>query len=145
MGIYSDRDLSSSFEGDIVLSGNGDLELASTYESQKAAINFIVRTDKGGYRPDYRLGADLGTFMGERNNKDTATTIEASILQNLTEFVLDGQDVAVHAIPISMDELGVFIEVGGDYMDEDGNLLVIAPEMLTYTFPFLNGEATPHV
>ena len=145
MATYVDRDLSASLSGDLILSANGDLQLADTYESQKAAINFIVRTDRGEYRPDNRVGADIGSFIGEKHTREAAEAIENSVRQNITQFVMAREDVAVHVIPIAYDEAGIFIAIGGQYIDSDGNLLDVEPEMLTYRFPYSEPDPTPLV
>jgi hypothetical protein len=141
--MYNTRDIGVSFSGDVNIGANGDIELANSFESIKGAINFIVRTDKGDYAPDVRIGGDLGTFVGDRLSKATTMAMEASLKDNLSRFVLNPSDYQVHAIPVTHENVGVFIALAGQYIDENGNLLDVDPEIITYDFPFYEGSPTP--
>lgn len=143
MSIYSERGVATNFSGDIQLGANGDLKLADSYETQKAAINWFMRTNKGDYVPDQRLGCDAGRFIGDKMSRRAADQLESSALGNLTKFLVSRSDIDVNAIPIDSDTLGIFVTVGGKYLDSDGNLLDPGTEIITYTFPYLEGEPTP--
>ena len=141
MSVYSSQDISTSFSGDIELSVNGDLKLADSYESHKNAINFLLRTNKGEFKPDKRIGCDLGTFVGQNNYTTVFSEIEDRCSENIQKFIMSRTDFAVHSMPLSHDEAGVFVVVGGTYVDKDGNLLENnGPEVITYVFPFLEGQ-----
>ena len=140
MSVYTARDIAVSFEGDIQLDPNGDIKLANSYESHKAAVNYLLRTDKGDFKPDKRVGCDLGSFIGENNLDETYLAMEDSSIENISKFVLDRTDFSVHVVPIAINEAGVYIVVGGSYMGDDGALLDTEPEILTYIFPFLDGS-----
>lgn len=143
MAIYNERDLAIGLSGDISIAAGGDLELASAYETQKDQVNFYFRTNKGEYQPDRRVGCDVGEAIGESMTAEGLRAIEHTATAALAKFVLHRSDFRVDAIPLSVQEIGVFVTVGGQYLDEDGNLEVGDPEVLTYNFPFFDGDPTP--
>ena len=140
--MYNLRDIGLSLSGDIELSANGDLKLGDAYESIKSAVNYLARTDKGEYKPDIRIGGDTGRAIGENMDQESLRQIERSIRENLNDFLLNSQDFQVHAIPVEDDVVGVFIAIGGQYLDDDGNILDTDPEVISFAFPF-NGDPTP--
>jgi hypothetical protein len=143
MGNYYIRGIGMTTSGDISIGANGDLELSNSYETKKAAINFLLKTDKGQYRPDPRIGCDLGTFIGSQNFSETFTAMEKSARANIVKFILDPTDVQVHVMPLDQNNAGIFLIVGGDFSDENGNALTDArPEVLTYVYPFTDGQPT---
>lgn len=141
--MYILRDIESSVSGDVVIGANGDLSLADSFETVKLAVNFITRTDKGDYQPDARVGGDLGANIGENLSKEVTTAMENGLTQNLSKFILNPSDFQVHAIPIEHDTVAVFVAVGGQYLDNDGNILDVNPTVLSYTFPGYEPDPTP--
>jgi hypothetical protein len=141
MSVYSTQDISISFSGDIEFSANGDVKLADSYESHKNAINFLLKTNKGDFKPDKRVGCDLGNFIGQNNSESIYGEIEDNCSENIGKFIMSKSDFTIHSMPLSHDEAGVFVVVGGTYVDKDGNLLENnGPEVMTYVFPFLDGQ-----
>ena len=144
MALYNVQDIYSSFSGDVEVGANGDLKLADSHESIKSAVNFLLRTDKGEYRPDVRVGADLGRYIGETNNTRNQIAMEHGIKDNISLFLMAPEDFEAHVIPLELNELGVFVTIAGQYMGTDGNLLDIETEILSYTFPYLeDSHPTP--
>ena len=143
MGLYSARDIYSTMSGDIALESNGDIKLANSHESISGAINFLLRTDKGGYVPDRRIGADLGTFIGESLTSSLIYDMQGSAIANLTEYVIDRRDIEVRAFPLSNDEAGIVVVFAGTYVDEDGNVVDVTPHTINYLYPYIEGEPTP--
>lgn len=142
MGVYISQGIGSSFEGDINISAHGDVELADSYETVKSAVNFLIRTDKGQYRPDKRIGCDLGTFIGENMYQDIYPIIEETAKENITTFLMTSTDIRVDAVPVDFNVLGVFVTTRGEYLDQDGNLIESEVETMSYVYPFLSGEPT---
>lgn len=143
MAIYSSRDISLNLSGDIDIGSNGDIKLADSYESVKSQINWFLRTDYGDYQPDDRLGCNAGYYIGKEMSRDNLVSIEDTVRAALVKYVVVSQDINVDAVPLSQEEIGIFVTLRGDYLGEDGNLLVTTPEVLTYTFPYLEGSPTP--
>jgi hypothetical protein len=141
--MYFLQDINTTQAGDLIVSANGDLELGDSFETIKSAVNFIARTDKGGYLPDIRIGGDLGAGIGGQMNKQTLMSMEASLRDNLAKFILNPSDFRVHVIPLTTEDVGVFVAIGGQYTDADGNLIDVTPEIISYSYPFLEGSPTP--
>ncbi len=140
MSIYSTRDISLTLSGDIEIGANGDIKLATSHETVKNQINWFLKTDKGQYQPDVRLGCNVGIFIGDSMSDDLLVSMEDTVRAALHKYVVLPQDIRVDALPISYDEVGVFVTLVGQYLDDDGNLLDTTPEVITYTFPYLEGS-----
>ena len=140
MGVYSARDIYSTTNGDLEVGSNGDLKIATSVESISGAINFVLRTDKGGYVPDNRIGADLGTFVGQTMSSSLVYDMQNSALANLTEFVIDLTDIELRVFPLSNDEAGVVVVYAGTYIDQDGNVIDVDPQTINYLYPYIEGE-----
>lgn len=143
MGVYSARDIYSTTNGDLEVGSNGDLKIATSVESISGAINFVLRTDKGGYVPDNRIGADLGTFVGQTMSSSLVYDMQNSALANLTEFVIDLTDIELRVFPLSNDEAGVIVAYAGTYIDQDGNVIDVDPQTINYLYPYIEGEPQP--
>jgi hypothetical protein len=138
---YFVNDIFANTSGDIEILSNGDIKLADSYETIKNAVNFLVKTDKGQYIPDKRVGCDLGRFMGQNTYEEVFDSMEVAVYSNITKFVLDPTDIQVHAMPIDQNNAGVFLLVGGAYFDEIGNPLTgNVTEVLTYVYPYAEGQ-----
>lgn len=141
--MYIVRDIETTTNGDIVIAPGGDVSLANSFETVKATVNFIARTDKGGYQPDRRIGGDLGVNIGSSMSKESTSSMENGLRANLSKFILNPSDFQVHAIPIEINTVGVFVAIGGQYLDEDGNILNVESTVLSYTFPYFDGDPSP--
>ena len=139
MGVYALRDVFSTTDGDIVIDSKGDLKLAESIESISGVANFIIRTDRGEYVPDNRVGADLGSFIGSNMTYTLTDEMESNLIQNLTKFAIARSDLQIHAFPLSHEEVGIIIGYGGVYIDKDGNVMDTTTHVLKYTFPYLEG------
>lgn len=143
MSIYAQEDIYLDFSGDIAIGSNGDVKLATSLESQKSVVNFLLRTDKGEYVADTRIGCDLGSFIGEPLDREHFVSIEDKIKKNLTEFAVAISDLKVAAVPISKTEIGIFVGLAGSYIDQEGNIIESQPQLLSYRFPYLEGGPIP--
>jgi len=143
MGIYSSRDIYTNISGDIEIGSNGDIKLANSYESVKSQINWFLRTDYGDYQPESLLGCNVGSYIGKELSNDMLVSIEDSVRAALVKYVVTYQDINVDALPMSQEDVGIFITLRGQYLDKDGNLLDTTPEVITYNFPFLEGAPSP--
>lgn len=132
-----------NLSGDLEVDAKGDIKLADSYESKKSAINWFLRTDKGEFFPDKRLGCNVGTFIGKKMSNANLNQLELSINRNLTKFAIAPTDVRVDVVPISHEEAAIFVSVKGKYLDDDGNVLDSDTEVIKYIFPYLEGEPTP--
>jgi hypothetical protein len=141
--MYSVRDIYAGLSGELEIDSKGDIKLGDAFESMRGAVNFIARTDKGDYVPDSRVGGDPGAYVGEPLSKDVTLSLENSIKGNIERYVMNSEDFTVHVIPISHEDVGVFIGVGGEYIGSDGNLIEITPEVITFSIPHVDISPTP--
>jgi len=141
MAIYIAKDIYTTFDGDISVGSNGDVRLGDSYESHKSAVNFLIRTDKGEYQPDKRIGCNLGVFIGDHHTEEMHQSMEDTIKDNISKFVLAASDMQVHVMPLSETNAGVFLIIGGQYSDLEGSKIeTAAPEILVFDFPYSDGE-----
>lgn len=140
MGIYIDSDIKSSFEGDIELSSKGDLKLANPSESFSSVLNFIMRTDPGQYRPNPSVGANLGFFVGEKNDTETHEEMEESINQALSR-VFDLKDFRADVTSFSQNEAMCVVFLKGTYLI-DNEFKEIERMTFTYGYPYIKGSPT---
>jgi len=139
---YNQVDIYMGLSGDFQLGSNGDIMLAESFESTKQTVNYIARTDKGDYIPDGRIGGDLGTFVGDILDEEILSNMERSLSSNLSRFILNESDFKVHCMPISINDVGVFIVLGGQYLDKDGNILDTDTEVISFSFPYAEGSSS---
>ena len=143
MSVYSERDIAINFDGDLEIGAGGDIVLSNSFDTQKAAVNWLLRTNKGEYQPDVRLGCDVGTFIGKTMTNSIINNMEGVVLSNLVKFIISRSDVRVDIIPIAHDELALLVSIAGKYLGDDGNLLDSGQTVLKYVFPYLEGSPTP--
>ena len=142
MAIYFTRDIEQTFDGDLGVDPKGDLALAGTRESHVAAVNFILRTDRSDYQPDRRVGANLGSYIGETNNRETHDKMEFSITRAITDGVYSKEDLLVAVVPTDCNEAAAVIQLQGTYV-QDGKQVADPGTTLTYRFPYIAGELIP--
>lgn len=138
---YIFQDIYMTPEGDLDISAAGDIKLADSFETVKQIATFIVKTDKGDLVTNNNIGADLGVFYGRGMSKSTLVSMEKSIFFNLQNYILSPSDFQVHCIPVEHDTVGVFVAIGGTYLDIDGKELEAGSEVLQFVFPY--GEGSP--
>ena len=143
MGQYIQRDIGSNFSGDLTVGNNGDLSLATTFDTQVALANFWVRTDNADYVPGPDVGANLGEFVGEMNSRTTLQQMEDQTYDSLVKNLFYPADLAVKAIPFDKHEALVAVQVAGDYLNNSGQFVSATPTVFTYLFPYVDGNVIP--
>ena len=143
MGLYVQRDAGSTFSGDLSLSSRGDLELASSVDSQKNVTNFWLRTDFGEYAAENSVGCNLGAFVGARLTEDVLSNMEAVVVSSLRTTIFAQPDVEVAVVPFDTEEALVVVNFAGTYLDNSGNFVDIQPQRVLYTFPYIESNPTP--
>lgn len=136
---YSARDIETNFDGDIVLSDVGDIKLANSLVTHKAAANFLLRTNYREYAPDESVGCNLGSFVGKMNTRENAEYMQSIINSTLKTRVFSTVDVDATVVPFDIDEVLCVITIAGLYVID--NALVSAEgETIAYAFPYLEGR-----
>lgn len=145
MGIYELRDIGSDIGGDIELNSQGDLKLATSYDTMFNILNFWIRTDYGDYAANYSIGCNIGSFVGEKNSEEVLEDMESQTLDSLVRNVIYPEDLQVKVVPLNNEEVLVATQMRGSYIDPDGNLYTAPGKVLTYTFPYIKGIIDPIV
>jgi len=143
MGLYILLDAASTFSGDFTLSNQGDVALANTFNSQVSAANYWLRTDHSDYAASTEVGANLGEFIGENNTEETLEAMEEQTFDSLVRNLFYPEDIRVEAVPFDYDEALVAVQIRGDYLDDQGEFITVEPQIITYLFPYIDGEVFP--
>ena len=144
MATYIDQDIASTFEGDIVLSPIGDLKIADSLETHKAAANFLLRTDYGDYAADRTVGCNLGSFIGELNTSANHDKMELLINRGLQSQIFSAEDVSATVVPFDIEEALCVVQIAGNYL-VSGEIVYAIDQKISYLFPYIEGEPTPLV
>jgi hypothetical protein len=142
MAMYVDRDIESNFSGDLGLDTKGDLGLADSLETHKAAANFVLRTDFGEYQPDGSVGANLGSFIGLRNVQETHELMEYNVNKALKEEIFSETDVLSQVVPFDIHEALCVVSLAGLFFI-DGEFTSVEDDRIAYTFPYIEGSPSP--
>lgn len=142
MVTYSERDIYSSFEGDICIDGKGDLRIGTSLETYKSSANFVLRTDYGEYQPDRDVGCNLGHFIGEPNTSRTHESMESNINRSLKGEIFSESDVSATVVPFDTNEALAIVNLAG-YFLIDGKITYVEEDRLMYQFPYIEGRITP--
>lgn len=142
MALYPLQDLASTFSGDLLSNGRGDLLIADALDTIKSAVNFVLRTDHGDYAPRPEVGANLGSLIGELMSEEQQKIAESMITRSTTTNLLSPGDIMATVVPVSEQELACIIQVRGNYLIS-GQIQAVDSELITYSFPYLAGPLTP--
>ena len=109
---YSEVDIYVSPSGDMQISANGDLQLATPTGVLQQDIAFRLRTNQYDFAPHVDLGANLDSLVGEPNTKALCNTGEQYIINSLT---FDGRvspgDLMVKGVPINLYSIVYYLFV----------------------------------
>lgn len=136
MGVYIDKDISTTFEGDINLSDSGDLGLANALDTYKSVANFLLRTDYGDYAPNITVGCNIGSYIGQNNTKAIQEQLEYNVNKVLQTKVFSLTDARADVVPFDVDEVICIISIAGSYLI-DGQIQYFSSERIAYTFPYI--------
>ena len=144
MATYIDKDIASTFGGDILIDSRGDIKISDALETHKSAANFLLRTDYGDYAPDKTVGCNLGSFIGENNTIENHDKMEFNINRSLQSQIFSSEDVLATVVPFDIEEALCIVEIAGNYL-VDGEIKYNIDQKIAYTFPYIEGEPTPLV
>ena len=144
MATYIDRDIETTFAGDIVLDGRGDIKIANALETYKSAANFVLRTDFGDYAPQPTVGCNLGSFIGQPNNSESHEQMEYLVNKVLQQELFTLTDARADVVPFDINEALCVVSIAGNYL-VDGEIKNFNAVQISYQFPFIDGNPTPLV
>jgi len=142
MATYVDSDIASTQGGDIIVDSKGDIKIADSLETYKAAANFLLRTDYGDYAADINVGCNLGVFIGESNTPKIHAKMESNINRTLQNNVFSSADVNAVVVPFDHEEALAVIQIAGTYV-VSGEFVEAIDQKIVYTFPYIEGEPSP--
>ena len=143
MGLYTHFDVGSTFSGDLQLDSKGDIRLANSYNTQLAIANYWLRTDHGDYAASLDVGCNLGEFIGGQNTEKTLDEMRDQAYDILVKNVFFPEDIAVQTAPIDVHEALVAVQIRGEYMNISGEFEQPTPQVISYVFPYIDGQAFP--
>ena len=137
MASYFGFDVKIGADGDLSVNSQGDLELATSPESLRQALQFMISTDFREMDTLPSFGANLGTLVGADNVNAVLEAIPTQIRDALfRDGVAENEDVSIHAIPISEDQIYLRIETTGTFFDQDGEVIDTTQIELKFLFPY---------
>ena len=147
MAIYTSVDIQTTDGGDLLLDGVGDFKLADTRRTVAQAINNLLLTDKGELLTDQSFGANLGNYIGERNNDATRSLIQQEIMLSVRQQgLVDIRDFEVDVIPVDIGTAAVICTVNGAWFNTQPSgefdttfLADLTDITMAYTYPFIKG------
>ena len=142
MGLYAGQDLAVTAGGDLEVGGNGDLLLASEVRTVAQHAAFLVRTDHGDYRPDVRVGCNLGTLIGRSNTPETKALVRSYVREELEDKVFHPGDAEIKLALLDPYMLLLAIKAAGTFMDSSYNLNE-QEVRLAFEFPYLDRAPEP--
>lgn len=142
MGLYAGRDLAITVGGDVEVASNGDLKLASEPQTVAQHASFLIRTDRGDYRPDARLGCNLGTLIGLPNTQETKVLAKSYVREELDEHVFFPQDYFIKLAALDIYTLFLLVKAKGTFLNSD-NQFSEQEVVLTFEYPYLDRAPEP--
>lgn len=140
MAIYVGQDLKSDYSGDLIVNAKGDFEIGSSTNTYIDQISFILRTISQDFAAsNYTLGANLHEFIGELVTENLYRDIEYRIISSLSKRLLKKNDLTVEVVPIDSDEILVYINVDGLFVDNNGRYESEILEAI-FSFPIFEGD-----
>ncbi len=139
MAVYSNRDIESSFEGDLEIDSKGDLKLADALVTYKSAANFVLRTDYGHYAPNNTVGCNLGSFVGKTNTPENHRFMEYNIEKTLKERIFSNTDARATVVPFDINEVLCLVDIAGAFLI-DNVIQVVEEQRIAYTFPYISSD-----
>lgn len=109
---YDDIDFDFTWDGDFTLDECGDLK-DTTYDylqSLKQEIQTYIKSSIGDWKEEPSVGASLDDFVGEPNNRITASEMKARVESSLSEIV-NLQDLSVRIVPVGIYNVLVILTV----------------------------------
>ena len=146
MTIYILQDIETTDDGDLVIDTFGDLKVASPMRTMSQCMNNLMLTDKGDLKTDPTFGANIGAYIGSKNDQMTHRNMELDIMQaSEDQGAAIPKDFTVDVVPIDVDTVGVIAQIKGAYLYQptDGltPLATTSTDGVTmaYIFPFSDG------
>ncbi len=107
----SKTDIKMTLDGDLAVSGAGDLDLTDGFDWLAREVNKIVRTINPQWRVHPTIGAGVESFVGRNNDKETATDLRNEITDAIrrSKLLTAGSSITVDITPVAKDAISVYV------------------------------------
>lgn len=133
MSNYDEIDSAWTWDGDFVISDNGDVQdtRSDGLESLRNEIHTIVRSEFGDWEKHPIHASNLSDFRGEPNNRETAQAIEERLISSITSSGLVSEsDISIRIVPVHQHQVLILIRINAaatpNNQLEPGDSLVVA-------------------
>lgn len=141
MAVYFARDIKTGTNGDLEIGANGDLIVGDSVESHKHGLKFLIATDFNELGGNPTFGANIGSLIGDADLTNVIKRVESLVMEGIQDQgMMSLSDVDIKAIALSPSDVYLRIIVSGQYLDENGNLILNPSFTLRYAFPYKDGE-----
>ena len=141
MAFYFGRDLETLDNGDIVVNSNGDLSVGTSKNSHLSTMKFLMSTDLDEMVGDPTFGANLGSLHGEVDPGVVASSVAPMVHEALRQQgVFSTEDVRIRAYQIDQDNIVIFVDINGAFLENDGTIDYNPSISLRFLFPYKEAE-----
>lgn len=139
MGIYKDTtDLYFTEEGDFFLDRNGDFEDTKLHQYRGFLQRLLTRimSDKGNWKHESTLGANISDFLGKPNTRAIGEQIKSRVFNEIvTQGFVQPSDVIINVFPVGEESVVISISITPP---ESTNRLI-----LTLTYDMRDNKLVP--
>jgi len=117
--LYSMHDIKLDDDHDVKVSAGGDIERANTLSGLRQIAQFRIRTAMSEWVYDPISVADIVKLIGEGNNEETGSRIEAAVIRALGgDYLFPANQVTTRVVPTSPTEVALFVDIRDLIIDD---------------------------
>jgi hypothetical protein len=132
MAVFDAQDLQLTDSGDLVVSSDGDLSVATIDQSTRQLLILCIYTLLGDFEAVPSMGSKVEEFRGELNTRENANSLRSEVLRALTQGGLfSSEDLLVNIVPIAADKILAQITVR--------NILGLGNQTISFVFNYESG------
>lgn len=137
---HAGRDIGFT-SGDLPIADNGDIDMAGYSDSLLNAINFLLKTNKGEYKPDPDVGCDLGTLYGEPVDETSLDLIKEFIESEITKAHLYPDEFELEVLDLENNSVAILLAITATFLADDFEMSEENIQV-AYDFPYFSGHPT---
>lgn len=143
MALYYDRDIETTFAGDLLVDARGDLKMAESAESHLSALKVMMSCDRGELAGHPAFGSNLGSLVGMTDVAEVLRRVPILVREAIAEQgVIAPTDVLVKAFQVDVDKVVVYLLVNGRFLQADGTFRTVTNLSMKWIFPFVKERLT---
>jgi len=129
---YTQQDIQITDDGDLVLSSNGDLKVATIDQTSKQDVILNLYTILGDMGALPFIGSRVIDFIGEPNSRQNAQLLQSEMLRALTANQrFFANDISIRIVPVNIDSIVSYITIQ--------NLASQSPQTILFDFNYIKG------